>query len=281
MAWNTEETRRRLKAAATVEFAAHGLAGTRMDRIAERAGINKERLYNYFRSKERLFALILADEMARIAAAVPAESLRTADIGAYAGRCFDYHQTHPHLVRLLLWESLEYGDGPVPQEPDRVEHYRRKVDAFAAAQRTGAVAGEPAACHLLFLVMAMAAWWAAVPQVARMVTGPPANPSPGEPGETEADAEVTMRRAAVVLAARRMVQAVDAQPALTSCAGAPAGVTAAAASATAGGLGPRPSATAAVTSSPASTAASAANPASASAVTSSGAAAPPRPMRKA
>ena len=61
MAWNTEETRRRLKEAAVVEFAASGLAGTRMEKIAERAGINKERLYRYFGDKDQLFATVLAN----------------------------------------------------------------------------------------------------------------------------------------------------------------------------------------------------------------------------
>ena len=40
MAWDTEGTRRRLKEAATVEFAERGPDGTTMARIAERAGIN-------------------------------------------------------------------------------------------------------------------------------------------------------------------------------------------------------------------------------------------------
>src|ERR1700739_4300497 len=59
VAWNTEQTKRRLKDAATEEFAAHGLHGTTVDRIAERAGVNKERLYNYFGDKRSLFATVL------------------------------------------------------------------------------------------------------------------------------------------------------------------------------------------------------------------------------
>ena len=55
MAWDTEGTRRRLKEAATAEFAEHGPDGTTMAAIAERAGINKERLYKYFGDKQALF----------------------------------------------------------------------------------------------------------------------------------------------------------------------------------------------------------------------------------
>ncbi|NUT96331.1 MAG: TetR/AcrR family transcriptional regulator [Saccharothrix sp.] len=187
MAWNTEETRRRLLEAAVVEFAAHGLAGTRMERVAARAGINKERLYNYFGDKERLFQTVLSDEMAKIAAAVPLSSLD--DLGEHAGRCYDYHLANPHLVRLLQWEALAYGSGPVADEDGRREHYGRKVAAVRSAQDAGSIDEGLGAAELMFMNMALAAWWVAVPQVARMVTG------------TEDHAA---RRAAVVEAARRM-----------------------------------------------------------------------------
>lgn len=170
-----------------MEFAAHGLAGTRVERIAARAGVNKERLYNYFGDKEQLFTTVLSDELAKIAAATPFDSLR--DVGEYAGRCFDYHVAHPHLVRLLQWEALEYGDAAVPDEDGRVAHYRRKVEAFRAAQADGLLAPSPVAADLMFMIVALAAWWAAVPQLARMVTGP---------------VDVARRRAAVVEAAHRM-----------------------------------------------------------------------------
>lgn len=202
MAWNTEETRRRLRQAATEEFAAHGLHGTTMDRIARRAGINKERLYNYFGDKERLFGLVLSEELAKVAAAVPLESLREEDIGEYAGRVFDYHAENPHLVRLLHWEALAYGGGAIPDEGKRTAHYQQKVEAFARAQRDGILVDRPDAAHLVFLVLAMAVWWFAVPQMARMLTGSP----------TESDGELASRRAAVVGTARRVALAhTDAQ----------------------------------------------------------------------
>ena len=46
-------------AAARDEFAEHGLGGARMDRIAERAGLNKRLIYYYFEDKERLFQAVL------------------------------------------------------------------------------------------------------------------------------------------------------------------------------------------------------------------------------
>ena len=43
-----EATREAILTAATDEFAGFGLGGARVDRIAERAGINKRMLYYYF-----------------------------------------------------------------------------------------------------------------------------------------------------------------------------------------------------------------------------------------
>src|SRR2546430_871148 len=78
MAWDTEGTRRRLKEAATAEFAEHGPDGTTMARIAERAGINKERLYKYFGDKQALFETVLTDELDKLAVSVaPAPTTAT------------------------------------------------------------------------------------------------------------------------------------------------------------------------------------------------------------
>ncbi len=192
MAWNTEETRQRLKQAAVEEFAAYGLHGTTMERIAQCAGINKERLYNYFGNKECLFAMVLSDELAKVAAAVPFDLVRAEDIGEFAGRVFDYHAENPYLVRLLHWEALAYGDGNVPDEAERMVYYRQKVDAFSAAQRAGILTDQSDAACLVFLVLALAGWWFAVPQVARMLTAP----------EGSSANERAHQRAAVVHAAR-------------------------------------------------------------------------------
>jgi AcrR family transcriptional regulator len=192
MAWDTEGTRRRLKEAVTVEFAEHGPAGTTMARIAERAGINKERLYNYFGDKQALFELVLSDELARLAAAVtpPAEVFE--EIGEFAGRTFDYYAAHPDLARLLLWEGL--AGGPVADEANRTAHYRHKAQAYAAAQRDGILDDALDPAHLVFLIIALAAWWFCVPQLARMLTG----------ADDHDPAEHARRRAFVVRAAQRL-----------------------------------------------------------------------------
>jgi AcrR family transcriptional regulator len=192
MAWDTEGTRRRLKEAATVEFAARGPDGTTMARIAERAGINKERLYKYFGDKQALFETVLSDELEKLAATVTLTGVGFEDIGEFAGRTFDYHAANPHLARLLLWEGL--AGGPVPDEANRTAHYQRKVQAVAAAQRDGVLDDDLDPAHLVFLLIALAAWWFSVPQLAHMLTGA----DPDDP------AEHARRRACAVRAAQRL-----------------------------------------------------------------------------
>jgi len=46
--------RERILSAATLEFASHGFAGARVDRIAAAAGVNKQLLFHYFGSKSGL-----------------------------------------------------------------------------------------------------------------------------------------------------------------------------------------------------------------------------------
>lgn len=194
MAWDTEGTRRRLKEAATTEFAEHGPDGTTMARIAERAGINKERLYKYFGDKQALFEAVLTDELDRLASSVAPVPSGFEGLGEFAGRTFDYHAAHPELVRLLLWEGLS--GGPVTDEVNRTAHYRHKTQAYAAAQRAGILHDDLDPDHLVFLIIALAAWWISAPQLARMLTG----------SDDNDPAEHARRRASVVHAAERLVR---------------------------------------------------------------------------
>ena len=199
MAWDTEGTKRSILDAAVAEFAAYGSDGTTIERIAKVAGVNKERVYNYFGGKPALFATVLRDELAKVARDVPVESFATEDIGDYAGRVYDYHQAHPELGRLLRCEGLAFA-AEVPDEEQRREYYGYKTAAVADGQAHGAVTGELDADHLIFLVLSLAGWWSAVPQVARMITGP------------ENESEHDRRRASVVAAARRLANPSSTEP---------------------------------------------------------------------
>jgi AcrR family transcriptional regulator len=192
VAWDTEGTKRKILDAAAREFAQRGPDGTTIERIANLAGVNKERVYNYFGSKTALFARVLRDQLATAAQDVPLTSTSVTDIAEYAGRLYDYHHHHPELARLLQWEALAF-EAEVPEEDLRREFYGRNTATLTAGRDAGTITKTVAPDLLQFLLLSLAAYWALLPQVARMITG------------WVDDGEHLRRRAAVVEAASRLV----------------------------------------------------------------------------
>ncbi|MBO4270311.1 TetR/AcrR family transcriptional regulator [Microbispora triticiradicis] len=163
----TAATKAALLEAARAEFAAYGVAGARVDRIADRAGVNKERIYGHFGSKEKLFDTVVAaalDEMAE-AVAMPGD-----DPADYVSRLFDYYAAHPDVVRLMMWEALHYRseDALLPGQERRVDKCRSKTVSLAAG-----LGREPdaAMARTLFTLIGMAMWPSAMPQLARITAG--------------------------------------------------------------------------------------------------------------
>ena len=175
-----------------MEFAARGFEGTTVASIAARSGVNKERVYKYFGDKRALWDLVLTTELERLATAVELTVVDVDDIGEFAGATYDYHASHPELSRLLQWEGLQT-DPPAPA-PARMTQYREKVARFATAQREGLLDPALDPGHLVFALIALAAWWQTVPQLAEMITGA---------GATDPQ-ERANRRRFVVEAARRI-----------------------------------------------------------------------------
>jgi AcrR family transcriptional regulator len=171
VAWDTARTRRLLLEAAIVEFAERGWHGARVAAIAARAGVNKERIYEYFGNKDQLFVAVRDAELAKLPDAVQLTRDTARDLGEYAGRIFDYHSGHPALLRLLYWEGLEAMDEPLPSATERAESYAARAQAIRDAQADGYVTTSIPADRLLYGVIALASWWFAAPQVGRMLFG--------------------------------------------------------------------------------------------------------------
>jgi TetR/AcrR family transcriptional regulator len=66
----SKDTESRILDAARIIFIKKGLAGARMQEIANEAGINKALLHYYFRSKEKLFDKIFVDVFQTISAGI-------------------------------------------------------------------------------------------------------------------------------------------------------------------------------------------------------------------
>src|SRR3954470_2877036 len=97
---DAEDKRRRLLAAGLAEFAAHGIAGARVDRIAKRAGCSAGLVYTYFTSKDELFETVFDSVVAQTLTEAPITPNYLPD---YAVRLFDATQSHPEAGRLLAW----------------------------------------------------------------------------------------------------------------------------------------------------------------------------------
>jgi AcrR family transcriptional regulator len=149
VARNADETKEKLLLAATAEFAAHGAAGARIDRIAERAGVNKRMIYAYFGNKEQLFETVLEHSLALLAEAVP---LTADDLPGYAGRLFDYLADHPERHRLALWRTLE-------SSPPTEAEARATAEKLAALSAGQAHDGKLDAAAMLVFIMALVRAW--------------------------------------------------------------------------------------------------------------------------
>ncbi|MEV8128470.1 TetR family transcriptional regulator [Streptomyces sp. NPDC085944] len=163
-----EATKARIFEAAVAEFARHGIAGARIDRIAAEARANKQLIYAYYGNKGELFACVLEKKMLDLAISVPVDP---DDIEGWIDRLLDYHAAHPELLRLLFWEGMEYGTAELPHESERQEHYARKVAALRDGQERGVITDAIPAPDLLFLLVAMANWAVVVPQMKRILVG--------------------------------------------------------------------------------------------------------------
>jgi AcrR family transcriptional regulator len=161
VARDSAATKERLLEAATEEFASHGIAGARVDRIAAAAQANKQLIYAYFGSKEQLFDAVLATNCGPLVEAVPFDPL---DLPGYVGRLIDYVIEHPEVVRLVLWAGLERPTAVAPFEADS---YGTKLKALVAAQRDGRVNATFAPADLLALLLGLTGAWFTASEVIR------------------------------------------------------------------------------------------------------------------
>ena len=105
-------SRQLILSAAQDEFAAYGLNGARIDRIAKRAGASKNLIYHYFGSKDRLYLTVLEgiyrqmredqDDLA-LQELPPLEGMRR-----LVANTFDHFVRAPALIRLMSIENIHF-----------------------------------------------------------------------------------------------------------------------------------------------------------------------------
>jgi len=164
-----EATKAKLLEAARHEFSAKGIAGARVDAIAEAAGVNKQLVYYYFGSKDGLFREILRQRLAQ-PKGVPADDSPTT--GARLAAAAQTHLDDPDYVRLLMWEGLEAGpDGAVAEEDARRALYLTLVERVRTAQAAGEIPADLDPAQVVLSRIAQVMFPVAFPQLARLVTG--------------------------------------------------------------------------------------------------------------
>ncbi|HEV7322461.1 MAG TPA: TetR/AcrR family transcriptional regulator [Ensifer sp.] len=97
---------------ATEEFSTHGLAGARVDAIAERTRTSKRMIYYYFGSKEGLYLAVLErsyrkirtlEEDLHLSNLPPEEALRQ-----LIATTFEHDEANPDFVRLVSIENIHH-----------------------------------------------------------------------------------------------------------------------------------------------------------------------------
>jgi AcrR family transcriptional regulator len=109
-----ERTRADILAVATREFAEKGLAGARIDLIAEAMRTSKRMIYYYFGSKEALYVAVLEEAYRRIRAhegSLQLDDLAPEDaLRKLVGATVDYHLAEPDFTRLVMSENIHRGE---------------------------------------------------------------------------------------------------------------------------------------------------------------------------
>lgn len=166
-----EATKAKLLAAARSEFADKGIAGARVDAIAERAGVNKQLIYYYFGAKEDLFREVLRQRLAT-PVQMPTGPEEPAERGRRLASLAAESLQDPDYVRLLMWEALDVRSrGKVQAEAERREHYQEMVNRIRRDQEAGVVDSDLEPEQILLSRIATVLFPTAFPQLVRLVTG--------------------------------------------------------------------------------------------------------------
>lgn len=108
---NPVQSRDRILRAARDEFAQHGFAGARIDRIVRKAGSNPRMIYHYFGSKSELYVAVLEAALGDLRAQELRLDVEHLDPLEGLVQLFDFMNDHFEgnlsLVRLLTNENLQ------------------------------------------------------------------------------------------------------------------------------------------------------------------------------
>jgi len=154
--------------AAIAEFAEHGRDGVRMEKVAQRAGLNKALVYRHFESREKLFEMALESVFAdrfKLLDDLPDELVPLFEI--WTKRFAE----NPLFLKLMLRESLELASDEPIHADLRERYYRHQVDGIRQYQQEGKLPADMDPESLFLMLTAILVFPYLLPQVTRLVTG--------------------------------------------------------------------------------------------------------------
>lgn len=136
-----DNTRERILTEAREIFQRKGLAGARMQEIADAVGINKAMLHYYFDSKERLFSAIFEESAAMLLTVIgrvlEADLPLVQKIQTFVNEYLDFLLEHPHIPVFVMAEAH--------QNPQRAQflgstmHFERFATQVEGEVRAGRI----------------------------------------------------------------------------------------------------------------------------------------------
>lgn len=107
-------TLEKIMTAARDDFATHGFDGAKLDRIAKAAGVTKQLVYHYYKSKEELYSVVLdrvSDEVRAMLDDPDYDRLSPPDaVRVMIERIIQAYRERPYIVGMTVDQDLHKGE---------------------------------------------------------------------------------------------------------------------------------------------------------------------------
>lgn len=158
-------TPEKIVSAALQEFTRSGYSGARVERIARRAGVNKQLIYYYFRNKRGLYGEVFERVREDLQQAVAQQPEDLAENFRY---WMDYHYRNPENLKLLEWED-KAGQRPGRKQDQADMRFWQDIIDGQKQRYADELRLDPA--QALITWFAIVAFPLAFPQLCRTISG--------------------------------------------------------------------------------------------------------------
>src|SRR4030095_9462910 len=142
---NTDTSEEKILAAARKVFLEKGMAGARMQDIADEAGINKALLHYYFRSKDKLFETIFAETFSkflpRVNQILDSELPLFEKISTFCETYISQMQQNPYIVLFIMNEVNKHPESFLQRmwAGEKKPHMRKLVSQIDMEVKKGTI----------------------------------------------------------------------------------------------------------------------------------------------